>query len=441
MIFSSMLVVLSIIAIILITSKFKFNVFASLFAVSFVLALCTVPINKIIDLLKNSFGQIMGSISFIIIFGATIAICMEKTGAARSIATHILDRVGKRNAKQAMALTGFIPGLTIFCDTGYIILSNIAKKFSSQSQTPMVIMASILGSSLFAVHCLVPTHPGALAAANELNVSLGYFVIAGILFSIPGIIAAYFWINWMCKGKDYKPAATFDSESESVEELPSFVVSLLPVVLPLILISVSTLTLALGYKEHTLAALIHFVGNPVIALLVGALISMALVVKSKTVNCTISTILEEAIAKAGPILIITAAGGMFGAVIKETGVGTVLGSALGGASIGLFVPFIISALLKTAQGSSTIAAITTAAIVAPILGDFGLGSDMGRLFAVLAIGAGSVIVSHANDSYFWVITKFSDIDVNDSLRIFTSATLVMGLSIFVCIWLVGLLVI
>ncbi|HEY4664857.1 MAG TPA: GntP family permease, partial [Comamonas sp.] len=147
-----------------------------------------------------------------------------------------------------------------------------------------------------------------------------------------------------------------------------------------------------------------------------------------------TNVLEEAIVKAGPILIITAAGGMFGAVIKETGVGSALGEALGSASVGLLVPFIIAALLKTAQGSSTVAALTTAAIVNPSLASFGLDSETGRLFAVLAIGAGSIVASHANDSYFWVVTKFSNIDMQQSLRVFTTSTIVMGVVTFACIW-------
>ena len=147
-----------------------------------------------------------------------------------------------------------------------------------------------------------------------------------------------------------------------------------------------------------------------------------------------SAVLEEAIIKSGPTLIITAAGGMFGAIIKETGVGGALGQALGNASIGLLVPFIIAALLKTAQGSSTVAALTSAAIIAPSLATFGLDSETGRIFAVLAIGAGSIVASHANDSYFWVVTKFSQIEMEDSLRVFTTSTIVMGMVSFACIW-------
>ena len=432
---SSILVVLSIVAIIYLTAKIKFNVFGALFAVSMALAILGtgLPMPKVIDAMKASFGGTLGNISFIIIFGAAIAVCMQKSGGALSLATHIMNMAGKKNAKPAVALTGFIPGLTIFCDTGYIILSGIVRTISATSKLPMPLLASILGTSLYAVHCLVPTHPGALAAASTLNANLGMLVLASVVFSIPGIIAAYIWSSIMCKGMNYEPAVIEAHEEQSTENLPSFGFSLLPVVLPLVLISISTILVTFGQKDG-IASVFHFLGNPVIALLVGMICGMWLLACNGGQKGDISKVLEEAIIKAGPILIITGAGGMFGAIIKETGVGGALGEVLGNASVGLLVPFIIAALLKTAQGSSTVAAITTAAIIMPSLATFGLDSEAGRVFAVLALGAGSIVASHANDSYFWVVTKFSNIEMEQSLRVFTTSTIVMGVVTFACIW-------
>lgn len=438
---TSTLVALSIVAIIFLTAKLKANVFAALFAVSLALALLgtDLPLAKVIDTLKTGFGSTLGNISFIIIFGTGIAVCMQRSGGALSIATHILNLAGEKNAKPAMAWTGFIPGLTIFCDTGYIILSGIARSISANAKVPMPLIASILGSALFAVHCLVPTHPGALAAASTLNANIGWLVLTGVAFSIPGLLAAYFWSIWMCKGQNYAPAELAEHEKISTAHQPSFGFSLLPVVLPLALISISTLLTTLGHKEGFAAAL-HFLGNPVIALLVGLICALWLLACNGGKKGDFNHVLEEAILKAGPILIITGAGGMFGAIIKETGVGTALGQAMGGASVGLLVPFVIAALLKTAQGSSTVAALTAAAIIAPSLDSFGLDSDAGRIFAVLAVCAGSMVASHANDSYFWVVTKLSNIEMKESMRVFTSATVVMGVVSFACIWAVSLFV-
>jgi GntP family gluconate:H+ symporter len=153
-----------------------------------------------------------------------------------------------------------------------------------------------------------------------------------------------------------------------------------------------------------------------------------------------NSVFADAVLKAGPILIITAAGGMFGMVIRSTGIGEILGEQLAGSGIGLVIPFLVAVIMKTAQGSSTVAIITAASIVAPMLALLGLGSEWGRVLAMLSMGAGSMIASHANDSYFWVVTNFSDIKVGDTLRVYTTSTIVMGTVVFACVWLVSLFV-
>jgi GntP family gluconate:H+ symporter len=153
-----------------------------------------------------------------------------------------------------------------------------------------------------------------------------------------------------------------------------------------------------------------------------------------------NSLFTDAIVKAGPILIITAAGGMFGMVIKSTGIGEILGKSLTGTSMGLLVPFLIAVVMKTAQGSSTVAIITTASFVVPMLTMLGLGSEWGKLLAMLAMGSGSMIASHANDSYFWVVTNFGEIKVNDTLKVYTTSTIVMGVTVFACVWVFSLFV-
>ena len=436
MILFSVYVAVSILAIIILTSKLKVNAFASLFLVSFILAVLTIPFEQIVSTMKTGFGNTMGSIAFIIIFGAIIAVILEKTGGAFSIANYIYSKAGKSRAPMAMALTGFVPGLTIFCDTGFIILSGVAKTFSAKSKVAMPVIAAILGCSLFSVHCLVPTHPGALAAAEALHVNIGHLIIAGILFAIPATIVAFFYIKFIVKGKNYSPS---DINVEEVEsgKLPPVGMALLPVLLPIVLITISSLLKSL-YPNSISGAFsaIHFFGEPVIALLIGVVCSFILIRKSDS-KVTFNDIIDNAITKSGVILIITAAGGMFGLIIKETGVAGELGNFLGKTNIGLLVPFIIAAILKTAQGSSTIAIITTAAIIEPMLAHFGLGDPTGRLFATLAMGAGSMLASHANDSYFWVVTKFSNIEADVSLKVYSSATIVMGIATFLIVWAVS----
>jgi GntP family gluconate:H+ symporter len=189
-----------------------------------------------------------------------------------------------------------------------------------------------------------------------------------------------------------------------------------------------------GIDNGLFKEIIIIAGEPVFALSIGVVLALRLV------KTSINDIFKESIEKAGPILIITAAGGMFGAVIKATGTGENLGKLLSEANMGLLVPFIIAVIMKTAQGSSTVAIITAASFVSPMLPALGLDSESGRLFSMLAMGAGSMFISHANDSYFWVISNFSEIDSKDTLKVYSTSTIVMGTVTFALVWITSVFV-
>ena len=193
MLLTSILVGISIIAIIILTSRLKLKAFIALFLVSVFLAFTTLPANTVVSTIKEGFGNTMASIGFLIILGAIIGITLDKTGGTLSIARYILSKTGENRSAQALGITGFITGLPIFCDSGYIILSGLAKSFSSRSKMAMPFMATVLACSLYSVHCLIPPHPGALAAAGIIKVNIGYLIVIGMIFAIPGALAAYFW--------------------------------------------------------------------------------------------------------------------------------------------------------------------------------------------------------------------------------------------------------
>ncbi len=428
------LVILSIIGIIILSSKMKLNSFVALLIVSLFLAFLTLPPEKIVSNLEEGFGKTMSYIGFLVILGAIIGITLDKTGGMVSIANYILKKIGPRNATVAMGLTGFLVGIPIFCDTGFIIMNSLAKSFSSKSKVAMAFMATVLATSLYAVHCLIPTHPGVLAGAGILHANIGNLIIWGLLFAVPGAVSAYFWSRYRTAGRNYAPfEAIVDDFKLQYEKLPPAFLALLPIVVPLILIITSSL-LNLFFQEEDIPMVRFFsvAGDPVFALLIGAVLSL-LLLRSRKIG-TLNEIFNDAIEKAGPILIITAAGGMFGMIITMTGIGKETGKILSGTDLGLIVPFMMAVFLKTAQGSSTVAIITAASFVAPMLGALGLDSDIGRIFSMLAIGAGSMVFSHANDSYFWVVSKFSDLEVSVTLKIYSTATVVMGIVIFICVW-------
>lgn len=439
-IYVSLLVIISIAAIIILTSKIKLQAFIALFLVSLFLAFTTLPPGTVISTIKEGFGNTMASIGFLIILGAVIGITLDNTGGTVSIANYILQKTGERRSAVALGITGFITGLPIFCDSGFIIMSGLSRSFSARSKIVLPFMTTVLACSLYSVHCLIPPHPGALAAAGIFGVNVGYLILIGILLAIPGVVAAYFWSKWITSSGGYKPAVeTGMGDRTSFSSLPPVYLSILPIAVPLLLITIKSLITLIDKTGQSLPAKIFFFpGDPIIALSVGALLSLLLIKKKNM--AVINNLFSEAIIKAGPILIVTAAGGMFGMVIKSTGIGDSMGQILSGTNLGLVVPFVIALLMKTAQGSSTVAIITTASFVAPMLQGLGLDSEWGRLLGMLSMGAGSMIVSHANDSYFWVVSNFGGVDINTNLKVYSSATLVMGTVVFTCVWILSLFV-
>ena len=429
----SILVLLSIVLIILLTSVTKLNAFASLFIVALLLAMVALPDKNVVDILKQGFGSTMASIGFLIIFGATIAVVLEKSGGAESIANYILTKTGHSRAASAMSITGFIVGLPIFCDSGYIIMSGLAKSFSSKARIALPFIAFVLATSLYSVHCLIPTHPGALAASGILNANIGMLILAGAIFAIPAALSAFLWVRWQTRKMVYEETTSSGSDIRTLKQLPPVHLSLLPIAVPLLLIAIGSLLNVLNISDlNFFLKSLSFLGQPIIALMIGVLLSFPLL-RTRGVQ-GINSVLESAIEKAGPILIVTGAGGMFGLVIKETGVGGFAGEFFLQTGLGLAIPFLIASILKTAQGSSTVAIITAASFIAPMLPALGLDSETGKLLAMLAMGAGSMMVSHANDSYFWVVSRFSGISSNTTLKVYSTATIVMGLVTFLCVW-------
>lgn len=435
-----LLVLISIILIIALTTRFRLHAFTALFIVSLLLAAVTLPAGSIVSTLKEGFGSTMASIGFLIIFGAMIGVILDRTGATLSIAGYILSKTGEKRSPVALGLTGFITGLPIFCDSGFIVLSGLARSLSRKSSLSMPFMATVLATSLYSVHCLIPPHPGALAAAGMLNANIGWLITAGILFAIPGAISAYLWSAWASrKFNAATPSSGKDEEVLHRESLPPVFLSLLPIAVPLLLITAKSAAVLLDTGGKSLISkVLELPGEPVIALFIGVLFAL-LLLKHRSI-ADMNSVFADAIHKAGPILIITAAGGMFGMVIRSTGAGEILGERLAGSGIGLLIPFLVAVIMKTAQGSSTVAIITSASIVAPMLETLGLGSEWGRVLALLSMGAGSMIASHANDSYFWVVTNFSEIKAGDTLRVYTTSTIVMGIVVFAFIWMVSLFV-
>jgi len=432
-------ILIGLVLIVVFTSILKYNTFLSIFAVSLLIALGTLPLQEVVPTILTGFGNTMKSIGLIIIFGIMLGLILDKTHATKSIAHAILKLTGKKNAGMAIHTTGFITGIPIFCDSGFIVLQGINKSLIESTGKPMIFMASVLAAGLYSVHCLIPPHPGATAAAGIMSANIGHLILVGLPVAAISSVAGFLWVRFITRKDRIVPP--IDNPNKKIQdetvELPSAFRSFLPIIVPVLLLSGRSVLLLFAPKDQSyLLKIVSFLGEPIIALMIGILLAVTLYkkVNSKELN----ELFDLSIERAGAILAIVAAGGIFGTVIKATGIGEVAGIYLASTGLGLCVPFLIAAFLKTAQGSSTVAVMTAASIISPMLVSLNLNSDNGIVLATLAMGAGSMFISHSNDAFFWVVTKFSDLEIKSTLRVWTTTTAVMGIFAFAAVWVFSL---
>jgi GntP family gluconate:H+ symporter len=424
--------------IILLTTRYRVHAFFALMLASLVTGLgLGMPLGDIIGATKEGFGNIMKSLGLIIVLGTTLGVVLEHTGSTRVIASFILKKTGDKRAPLAMSLTGFLVGLPVFCDSGFIVLSGLNRPFSKRKGIPYTAIPISLATGLLAVHCLVPPHPGIAAAAGTIGVDLGKLILTGIPIAIPTMLAGHLWAVYAGR-KFPNPVATEETAHDDNRENPSLVRSVLPILIPVLLIAVrSFFTVDSGLPNSWMNTLLS-VGDPVIALSIGVL--LAFNAKRGWNRNLVAGLLQESAEKAGGILVIIGAGGAFGSLLALSKAGLSFSNAINLGSAGIFFPFLLCFILKTAQGSSTVAIITAASIVQPLLPALGLDSQTGKLLTVLSMGAGSMIISHANDAYFWVIAKFSGLEMKTMLRVYSISTLLMGLTAFAIIYILSLVI-
>lgn len=376
--------------------------------------------------MQSGFGLMLQQIGFLVAIGSCLGIVMEKTGAMATIGNSIVKSFGPKRTVLAMSLIGVVVGIPVFCDSGFIILSRLVPSIASASGTSAQLSLA-LSSGLYATHTLVPPTPGPLAAAANLGISshLGLVILIGLLSAIPVATVAYF----LAKKLGVNIPVTLADIQSMDQKNHTLLLCLLPLVLPILLIACGSLPTFFNSLQSQ-ATLFQIIGNPVLALLIGLLFAFFLI-KGKQKQEWPGWI-AEALKDAGLILLITGAGGAFGSVLKSSGVDLILKEYLSDSqSAGvafLLVGFSLAAVLKTAQGSSTSAIIITSSLLAPLAPSAGFDSPVALATLMVAIGGGAMTVSHANDSYFWVVSQFSGIHERNAYRSYTVITLAQGLT-------------
>ncbi len=438
--------VIAVLAMLLMISKWKVHPFLSIMITSLILALLAgIPLPQVPKVIGEGFSSTFTSIGIVIILGALIGTILEKTGAALTLADVVIRLVGERRPGLALELMGWVVSIPVFCDSGFVILNPIRKALVKRTGASSVMLTVCLACGLYIAHVFIPPTPGPIAAAQTLGIGENLLLVMGLgaAVSMFPLAAGYCYARYIgnrVKSTDDIPVETVESYEalkSSYGKLPGATASLAPLVVPILLMALSSVASML-HLEGTVSNLCLFLGNPMVALAVGTLLAVVLLSQTGK-SSELFKMTDDTLRTVGPILFVTAAGSVLGRVIAASGLMEYITE---NASIlqmmGVLFPFLVAALFKSAQGSSTVAITTTAGLMAPLLPALGLVSPAEITLGVLAIGSGAMTVSHANDSYFWVVTRFGGLSVEDGYKAHTMTTLVMGLASIIGIFFISL---
>jgi GntP family gluconate:H+ symporter len=383
-----------------------------------------IDFSETLKLILEGFKNIIFSIGPIIIIGTILGKFLQETGATNKMVTTFINIFGLSKIPLTFNILGFIISIPVFCDAAFILMSSIVKEISRVSGRKIIILTVCLATGLYSAHVFVPPTPGPLAASALIGADVGLLLLIGLIIGIAVSLSGYIWIRVLLK-KDFKLSNDYITSYKLNNE--KYFSSFLPIIIPIVLISVSTLLKypSFNITENKLTNFISFIGKPEIALLIGLIISIVFIKKDDSKN--ILKWIANSLKNSFDILLITGAGGALGFIIRSSGVIESLGIVNFNGIYGLLSVFLIAASIKTVQGSSTVAIITTCALAAPLIDQFGIISEIEKVLLITSIGSGAMTVSHINDSYFWVVTKYSNLEIKEVIRFFTTATLLQGL--------------
>jgi len=407
--------------------KTKIHAFMALIISAMLVALIGgVSPSAIPPMITGGFGGTLGSIGIIIGLGIIMGQLFELSGAAERMALTFIKLFGKGREQLALAITGMIVSIPVFCDSAFVILFPIAKSISRKTRQNIVKLAGGLAIGLGLTHTVAPPTPGPLAAAMAFNVDLGAMILGGVALSIPCLIAALIYINRFAD-KELYIAPTEDGEDITFErealnldaidlsdprhDLPSTLLAFLPILLPIVLIVIENFVNA-GFipLQGMVREYVRFIGTPIVAVAIGTLIAIYTLTKTRTRDEVLGE-MDEGIKAAGIILLVTGGGGALGRVIQDTGLGGMIADGLTGIGIPLIIlPFIIATIVRFIQGSGTVSIVTAANITAPIILEANAnGANVNLLLAALAASMGGLFFSYFNDSYFHVVNRLTGI--------------------------------
>ena len=455
-------------------SKWHLHPFIAILLTALIFGIVSgIPLPQMTTLIGSGFSKIFAGIGLVIIFGTLMGTILEQSGAALKIADCIIKLLGKRHPVLSMAIMGWVVSIPVFCDSGFVVLNPIREALVKKTQSSPVAMTVALSGGLYLSHVFIPPTPGPLAAAETLGLSSNLLLVMGmgLLCSIFPMFLLIIFSNYIGKRISCSAdastntassnsttsacttnastgtpsanstdadriAAEYNAIIEKSGKLPSTALSFAPIIVPIILMSLASI-LQGAEMQQQLKDVVLFLSNPTIALAIGLLFATFLLKRGSGFE----EMVENSLKRSGPILFITAAGSVLGNIVAGSPlVGFITDNAQVLNGLGLLFPFLVAAMLKSSMGSSSVAIITAAGIVAPFAEAMGLASPIGLTLICMAVGAGSMTVSHSNDSYFWVVTKFGKMDIKSGYKTQTLATLILGLGALAELYIISLFI-
>ena len=431
---------LSILFIIITTSKFNWHPIFSLFFACFLCGiLMGLPLFEIIDSIKNGFGNTLKSIGLIIVFSIIMGEFLKESGSIKMFGNLILSKF-KNNSILSLNFLGLFLGIVVFCDSGFLILNSISKSIVSSSNISLASLNLSLSGGLYTSHTLIPPTPGPLAAISNLNANqyIGYAIIIGSIVSIPSSLISFFY------AKKFSKNIQIDLNEIKKINNKKLILPFLVILTPTLLIGSSTFLniIELNENSNSIFQILKILGNPLIAISIGTIICFLLPSKSQNNK---KKWIQNSLKISGPILILTSLGGAFGEVLKNSDLSNIINQSAINLSLSpiyiLFLSFIVCALLKTSQGSSTSSLIIGSSILFPILQSMNISDPWMIALIVASLGSGAMTVSHANDSYFWIVTQSTSLNISEGYKKFTLMTLLQGVASFITIIVIYIIII
>lgn len=421
-----LIVILGILLLFLLIARFKLNAFIAFTLVSLLVGIAEgMPLLEVVDAIQKGIGDTLGYLILILGFGAMLGKLVADSGAAQRITTQLISRFGKRNIQWAVVLTGFIVGIPMFYTVGFVILVPLVFTVAASTRLPLIYVGLPMLASLSVTHGYLPPHPAPTAITAMFNADLGKTLLYGILIAIPAIIVAGPLFSRTLKNIPAAPLKEFvNPRVLTDEEMPGTGISIFTALLPVILISVATIMEMLLPPESYVLKGIQFVGDPVIAMLVSVLVALYTLglARGKKMKEVMDSV-GSSISGITMVLLIIAGAGALKQVLVDSGVSEYIADLLRGSTLSpLFLAWLIATVLRVCVGSATVAGLTAAGIVAPLVNTPGVSAEL----MVLAIGSGSLMLSHVNDGGFWLFKEYFSLSVKDTLRSWTIMETTVG---------------